>query len=63
MLNKRIKELKKEMVKKENLTVPVVIIIKKIMSLDKMVEPRLKVFENIRIMIYDIHDHFDIWMI
>ena len=47
MLNKRIKELKKEMVKKENLTVPVVIIIKKIMSLDKMVEPRLKVFEEI----------------
>ena len=47
MLNKRIKELKKEMLKNENLLVPVVIIIKKIMSLEKIVEPRLKVFEEI----------------
>jgi len=47
MLNKRIKELKKEMVKKENLIVPVVIIIKKIISLEKIFEPRLKVFEEI----------------
>ena len=47
MLNKRKKELKKEMLKKENFLVPVVIIIKKIMSLEKIVEPRLKVFEEI----------------
>ena len=47
MLNKRIKELKKEMLKNENLLVPVVIIIKKIMSLEKIVESRLKVFEEI----------------
>ena len=47
MLNKRKKELKKEMIKKENLLVPVVIIIKKILSLEKIVISRLKVFEEI----------------
>jgi hypothetical protein len=39
--------LKKEMSKKENNFLPVLIIIKKIISFEKLIIPRLKVFEEI----------------
>ncbi len=47
ILNKRVKELKKEISKKENFLLPVLIIIKKIISSEKLVIPRLEVFEKI----------------
>ena len=48
ILNKRIKELKKEMLKKENILIPMIIILKKVISFEKLVIPRLKIFEEIR---------------
>ena len=47
ILNKRTKEIKKEMLKKENILVPMVIILKKVISFEKLVIPRLKIFEEI----------------
>jgi hypothetical protein len=46
-LKKRVKELQKEMSKKENLFLPIINILKKIISYEKFVIPRLKVFEEI----------------
>jgi hypothetical protein len=42
-----VKEIQKEMSKKENILLPIIIIIKKIISFEKLVIPRLKVFEEI----------------
>ena len=47
ILNKRVKEMNKEMSKKENIFLSVLIILKKIISFEKLVIPRLKVFEDI----------------
>ena len=47
ILTKRVKELKKEMVKRENILVPMIILLKKVISFEKLVIPRLKVFEEI----------------
>ena len=47
ILNKRTKEIKKEMLKKENILVPMVIILKKVISVEKLVIPRLRIFEEI----------------
>ena len=47
ILNKRVKDLNKEFSKKENDLVPILIIIKKIISYEKIVIPRLKVFKEI----------------
>ena len=47
ILNKRVKDLNKEFSKKENDLVPILIIIKKIRSYEKLVMPRLKAFKEI----------------
>ena len=41
------KELRKEMLKRENLLVPMIIILKKVISFERLEIPRLKVFEEI----------------
>jgi hypothetical protein len=46
-LNKRVKEIKKEMGKKENMLIPLSVLVKKIISYEKLVIPRLKIFEEI----------------
>ena len=47
ILNKRVKEIKKEMGKKENMLIPLSVLVKKIISYEKFVVPRLKIFEEI----------------
>ena len=47
ILQKRVKELRKEMLKRENLLVPMIIILKKVISFERLEIPRLKVFEEI----------------
>jgi hypothetical protein len=44
---KRIKETNKELSKKENVLLPIDTILKKIVSNEKIVIPRLKVFEEL----------------
>ena len=47
ILKKRVKEISKELLKKENILLPTLVILQKIISNEKLVIPRLKVFENI----------------
>jgi len=47
ILKKRVKEMKKELSKKENILLPTIAILQKIISNEKLVIPRLKVFEGI----------------
>ena len=47
ILSKEVNDLKKEMLKKENMLVPMVIILKKVISFEKLVIPRLKIFEEV----------------
>ena len=47
ILNRRVKELSKEFSKKENILLPILIIIKKVISNEKLIIPRLKIFEEI----------------
>ena len=47
ILMKRIKETNKELSKKENVLLPIDTILKKIVSNEKIVIPRLKVFEEL----------------
>ena len=46
-MKKRVKEISKELLKKENVLLPTLVILQKIISNEKLVIPRLKVFENI----------------
>ena len=47
ILKKRVKEMKKELSKKENILLPTIAILQKIISNEKLVIPRLKIFEEI----------------
>ena len=47
ILNRRVKELSKEFVKKENILLSILIIIKKVISNEKLIIPRLQIFEEI----------------
>ena len=47
ILKKRINEMKRELLKPENATVPIIILVKRIISNEKIVIPRLDVFERI----------------
>ena len=47
ILKKRVKEMKKELSKKENILLPSTAILQKIISNEKLIIPRLKVFEEI----------------
>lgn len=47
IINKRSKEFEKEFSKGENDSLPILIILKKIISNEKLIVPRLKVFEEI----------------
>ena len=46
ILKKRVKEMKREMLKNDNDT-PIVILLKRIISYEKIIVPRLEVFEQI----------------
>ena len=46
-MNKRTKEMAKESLKKENVLIPISVILQKIISNEKLTIPRLKVFEEI----------------
>ena len=46
-MNKRTKEMAKESLKKENVLIPISVILQKIISNEKLTIPRLKVFEQI----------------
>ena len=47
ILTKRAKEMQKELLKKENILIPTIVVLQKIISNEKLVIPRLKVFEEI----------------
>ena len=46
-MKKRVKEISKELLKKENVLLPTLVILQKIISNEKLTIPRLKVFEEI----------------
>ena len=47
ILKKRAKEFQRELIKKENKNISILILLKKIISNEKLVIPRLKIFEEI----------------
>ena len=47
ILKKRAKEFQRELIKSENKNISILIILKKIISNEKLVIPRLKIFEKI----------------
>ena len=47
ILKKRVNEMKRELLKPENAMVPIIILCKRIISNEKIVIPRLDVFERI----------------
>ena len=47
ILKKRAKEFQRELIKSENKNISILILLKKIISNEKLVIPRLKIFEKI----------------